>query len=38
MNSSFKTLILIVDTLYLIIIIILYFIGKKIFNEGVNVE
>ena len=38
MDSSFKTLILIVDILYLIIITILYFIGKKIFNKGVNVE
>ncbi len=38
MDSSFKTLILIVDILYLIIITILYFIGKKIFKKGVNVE
>ena len=38
MDSSFKTLISIVDILYLIIITILYFIGKKIFNKGVNVE
>ncbi len=38
MDSSFKSLILLVDTLYLIIITILYFIGKKIFNKGVNVE
>ena len=38
MQSSFKTLIVVVDMLYLIFIFIMYFIGKKIFNKGVNVE
>lgn len=38
MDSSFRTLILAVDILYLVFIIIMYFIGKKIFNKGVNVE
>ncbi len=38
MDSSFRTLILAVDILYIMFIIIMYFIGKKIFNKGVNVE
>ena len=38
MDSSFKTLILVVNILYLLFIIMMYFTGKKIFNKGVNVE
>ena len=36
--SSIKMLILIVNILYIIFITCMYFIGKKIFNKGVNVE
>ena len=38
MDSSFRTLILAVDIIYVVFILIMYFIGKKIFNKGVNVE
>ena len=38
MDNSFRTLILAVDILYIVFIIIMYFVGKKIFNKGVNVE
>ena len=38
MNSSFESLIISVNILYLIFIIIMYFVGKKVFNKGVNVD
>ena len=38
LDSSFKTLIIITDILYLVFIIILHFIGNKIFSKGVNVD
>ena len=38
MDSSFSTLVVAVNILYLIFIVIMYFIGKKIFNKGVNVQ
>ena len=38
MDSSFRTLIITVDIIYLVFILIMYFVGKKILNKGVNVE
>ena len=38
LDDSYKSLIIIVNIIYVVFISIMYFIGKKLFNKGVNVE